>query len=148
MKNTLEAQRWLKDAQACLNTAQTTFPIGDYRAAVQNAQLCIELSAKAVIACFAEPIWSHDPSKQLLKLIGEHKGRIEKEWSERLRVLADDVREAAPWHGWSVYGRLESEGWMPAVDLCTEETARDLLEKAIQAFQTASEFSSKLLGTI
>jgi HEPN domain-containing protein len=143
VKNTLEAERWLKDAEACLSTAQTVFSLGDYRAAVQNAQLCLELSAKAVIACFAEPVWRHDPSKQLIKLIEEHKGKLGEELSERLRVLANDVHQAAPWHGWSVYGRLEPGGWMPAVDLCTEETARDLLEKAIQAFQTASEFGSK-----
>jgi HEPN domain-containing protein len=144
VKNTLETQRWLRDAEACLSTAQTVFSLGDYRATVQNAQLCIELSAKAVIACFAEPVWRHDPSRQLLKLIEEHEGEIEEELSERLDVLADDVQETAPWHGWSVYGRLEPEGWMPAVDLCTEEAARDMLEKATQAFQTASEFCSEL----
>jgi HEPN domain-containing protein len=144
VKNTLETQRWLRDAEACLSTAQTVFFLSDYRAAVQNAQLCIELSAKAVIACFAEPVWRHDPSKQLLKLIEEHGGEIEERLSERLHVLAADVQEAAPWHGWSVYGHLKPEGWMPAVDICTEETARDLLEKAIQAFQTASEFCPKL----
>jgi hypothetical protein len=129
VKNTLETQRWLRDAEACLSTAQTVFSLGDYRAVVQNAQLCIELSAKAVIACFAEPVWRHE---------------IEEGLSERLHVLADDVQEAAPWHGWSVYGHLEPEGWMPAVDICTEETARDLLGKAIQGFQTAGEFCSKL----
>jgi HEPN domain-containing protein len=144
VKNSLETQRWLKDAEACLSTAQTVFSLGDYRAAVQNAQLCIELSAKAVIACFAEPVWRHDPSKQLLKLIEEHGSEIEEGLSERLHGLANDVQEAAPWHGWSVYGRLEPKGWMPAVDLCTEETARDLLKKATQGFQTASEFCSKL----
>lgn len=144
MKNTLEAQRWLRDAQACLNTAQTTFPIGDYRAAVQNAQLCIELCAKAVIACFAEPAWRHDPSEQLIKLIEQHEDEFGKGLADKLLTLVGYAREAAPWHGWSVYGRLEPEGWMPAVDLCAEKTARDLLEKATQAFQTAGEFCSKL----
>lgn len=144
MKNTLEAQRWLRDAQACLNTAQTVFPLGDYRAAVQNAQLCIELSAKAVIACFAEPAWRHDPSEQLLKLIKEYEDEFGEGLADRLRTLAEYAREAAPWHGWSVYGRLEPEGWISAVDLCTEETARDLLGKAVLAFRTASEFCSKL----
>lgn len=144
MKNTLETQRWLRDAEACLSTAQTVFSLSDYRAAVQNAQLCIELSAKAIIACFAEPVWRHDPSKQLLKLIEEHQGEIEERLSDKLHALANDAQEAAPWHGWSVYGRLKPEGWMPAVDICTEETARDLLEKATQGFQTASEFCSKL----
>jgi HEPN domain-containing protein len=146
VRNIIEAQRWLKDAKACLNTARSVFPLGDYRATIQNAQLCIELSAKAIIAYFAEPVWRHDPSEQLLKLLEEHKGEIGEGLAANLHTLAQDAREAAPWHGWSVYGRMEPGGWVPAVDLCTEEKARNLLERAEAAFQTASSFYSWLGG--
>jgi HEPN domain-containing protein len=147
VRNITEAKRWLKDAKACLNTARSVFPLGDYRATIQNAQLCIKLSAKAIIACFAEPVWRHDPSEQLLKLLEEHEGEIREGSAAKLRTLAQDVQGAAPWHGWSVYGRMEPGGWVPAVDLCTEEKARNLLERAEAAFQTANGFCSRLGGS-
>jgi len=121
-------------------------PRSDIDVFVQNAQLCIELFAKAIIACFAETVWRHDPSEQLLKLLEEHEGEIGEGLAAKLRTLAQDVQEAAPWDGWSVYGRMEPGGWVPAVDLCTEERAGDLLERAEAAFQTASSFYSWLGG--
>ena len=39
---------------------------------------------------------------------------------------------AAPWHGWSTYGkpREDGTGWAAAVDLCTREIAEDLMKRA------------------
>ena len=72
MRNLSEVEIRLRDAQASLSTAQRSFPAEDYRAVVQNAHLCIELSAKAVIAYYEEPAWTHNPSEELLKILEEH----------------------------------------------------------------------------
>ena len=149
MKNTTEASRWLRDAEACLRSAQRALDIQDYRVVVQNAQLCIELSAKAVIARFAEPLWRHDPSPQLRHLLDAYGEVISKRCSREmlasLRQLAEDAQEAAPWHGWSTYGReLEDKGWVAAVDLSTETIASDLLRRAQRSLQTAQSWVTLL----
>ena len=56
MKNTSEVTRRLKDARVCLTSARKNLPLEEHRVVVRNAQLCIGLSAKAVIAYFAEPL--------------------------------------------------------------------------------------------
>ncbi len=147
MRNTTETGRWLRDAEACFRSAQRALDIQDYRVAVQNAQLCIELSAKAVIAQFAEPLWRHDPSPQLRHLLDTHGEiivkRCSKEMLASLRQLAEDTQEVAPWHGWSTYGReLEDKGWIAAVDLATEAVASDLLQRAQRSLLTAQSLAS------
>ena len=146
MKNVTEAGRWLRDAEACLRSAQRALEIQDYRVAVQNAQLCVELSAKAVIAQFAEPLWRHDPSPQLRHLLDGHGEVVVRRGGEEmlasLRQLAEDAQEAAPWHGWSTYGReLEDKGWVAAVDLASEAVASDLLQRAQRSLQTAQSLA-------
>lgn len=146
MKNVIEVNRWLRDAEACLHSAQRALEVQDYRVAVQNAQLCVELSAKAVIAQFAEPLWRHDPSPQLRRLLDVHRETMAKRFGEEmlasLQQLAEDVQEAAPWHGWSTYGReLEDKGWVAAIDLATEAIANDLLQRAQRSLQTVQTLS-------
>lgn len=149
MKNTSEVTRRLKDARACLTSARKNLPLEEHRVVVQNAQLCIELSAKAVIAYFAEPLWSHDPSNQLLSILEERKGEIEDKFGEALLKglyeLASNAEEAAPWHVWSTYGK-EAENGAPisAVELCTKEAARDLLERATRCLGVADRFFESL----
>ncbi|HIC90520.1 MAG TPA: HEPN domain-containing protein [Syntrophaceae bacterium] len=127
MRNLTEVQRKLKDAAACLKASER-----DYAASDQNAQLCIELSAKAVISIYAEPLWTHDPSSQILKLMDEHKGEIidkcGDEISQGLHNMIEDVGLAKDWHGWSVYGKEEGGVLYAAVDICTKEVAEDLLK--------------------
>jgi HEPN domain-containing protein len=150
VKNVTEAGRWLRDAEACLRSAEQARDIQDYRVAVQNAQLCVELSAKAVIAQFAEPLWRHDPSPQLRRLLDVHGEMIVRRCGEgmlaSLRQLAEDAQEAAPWHGWSTYGReIEDEGWVAAVDLSTEAVASDLLQRAQRSVLTARSFAALMI---
>lgn len=143
MRNVTEVSRWHRDAHACLNIAQLAFASGDHRVAVQNAQLSIELATKAVIAYFAEPLWRHDPSTQLRSILTVQAEAIAERGGpnllQALYRLAADAEEAAPWHGWSTYGKEgEDEAWIAAVDLCTEEIAKDL--RARRAFQALSDF--------
>ena len=148
MRNLSEVKVRLRDAQASLLTAQRSFPTEDYRAVAQNAQLCIELSAKAVIAYYEEPAWTHNPSEELLKILEEHGEEIVEMLGnevENLYIFAEDVGEAAPWHARSTYGMRSKDGiWLPAVDVCTKEMAEDLLERANRSYETAVWFSRHL----
>jgi HEPN domain-containing protein len=148
MTNAEELSRWLKDAQACLNSARRDREAKDFRATVQNSQLVVELSAKGVIACFGEPEWSHDPSRQLLNIVDANRKGIEKlldsEMINELKRLAQDTKDTAPWHGRAVYGRKTRDGrWVSAVDVCTEDKALWALELAERSFKTVSEFIEK-----
>ena len=145
MNNGSEMERWLKDAHASLASAENAFQAGDYRVATQNAQLCTELSAKAIIALFAEPAWRHDPGKQLQSLLEKHKQQITQQLDDQTRQnlarLAQDADEVAPWHGWSTYGRGEEDDvWIAAVDLCTQSVAYDLLARARRSVETVAAF--------
>jgi len=153
VRNTTETSRWLRDAEACFRSAQRAFDIQDYRVAVQNAQLCVELSAKAVIAQFAEPLWRHDPSPQLRQLLDTHGEAIVRRCGEEmiasLRRLAEDAQEVAPWHGWSTYGReFEDKGWIAAVDLVTEAVASELLQRAQRSLRTAQSLAFLLSASL
>ncbi|HIE52896.1 MAG TPA: HEPN domain-containing protein [Armatimonadetes bacterium] len=71
MENRFDARGWLREAKEALETARRLWEWQRWVALCQAAQLCIEYSARAVIACFAEPQWTHDPSEQLLPLLQE-----------------------------------------------------------------------------
>lgn len=149
MNSREEMMRWLKDAKARLKTAEDVFSRRDWSAAVQSAQLCIELSTKAVIAYFVEPIWRHDPGDQLVEIMEVRRkeliGKFGEDLLKGLEQMARDVNEVAPWHGWSTYGRKTIEGWQAAVDVCDEEVAGQLLGKARKSFSIATKFM-KCLG--
>ena len=146
MENYQESIRWMKDAIDCLRRARRCLSERDWRGTVQNAQLAIELSVKAMIAFFEEPDWIHKPDGQLLVIVEERKGQITKRLGQHmidaLMGAAEDVSICAPWHGWSVYGkaREDSTGWMPAVDLCTADVAEDLMKRAERTINTAEKF--------
>lgn len=60
MNNIEEAKRWFKDADAYYKDALRNFKEKAWRDCVHDAQLCIEQSAKTIIAFFEEPEWTHD----------------------------------------------------------------------------------------
>lgn len=146
MESREESKRWMKDARAHFQRARRCFQEKDWQGAIQNNQLAIELSTKAVIAYFEEPDWIHSPDRQLIKIVEEHEEEIRERFDQQmvdaLIVVAQDVRIVAPWHGWSVYGkaRADSTGWTPAVDLCTQAIAEDLVERAERTFKTVEKF--------
>ncbi|MFQ6014768.1 MAG: HEPN domain-containing protein [Anaerolineae bacterium] len=94
MRNFTEVELRLKDAESSLKSAERNFPLEDYRVVVQSAQLCIELSAKAVIAYFEEPLWTHRPSEQLVGIVEDHRGKISETFGEEIiRVWLKSVEE-------------------------------------------------------
>jgi len=56
-------------AKEHLNAAIKRFRIEDWPGAVQASQLAAENAAKAIIAHFHLPSWSHDPSEELKEII-------------------------------------------------------------------------------
>jgi len=100
---------------------------GEWAAAVHYSQLAVENYAKALIALFEVPTWSHDPSAQLLRLLD----RFPESSRGRVEELASMARELAAEHGRSSYGE-------PALGLTPDEVysegeARDALDKALKA---------------
>jgi len=81
-----------KLANKYLNEAEESFKGGDYRRTVESAQLTTENSAKAIIALYHVPSWSHDPSTELLELLG----KLPKELKAKTKKLAQITHTLAP----------------------------------------------------
>lgn len=64
-----ESRHRLKLARNYLRDAEDALKRGDYRGAVVSSQLSAENSAKAIIALFRIPSWSHDPSHELRQIL-------------------------------------------------------------------------------
>jgi len=110
-----------------LAEAEEAFKRGDYRGTVASSQLSVENSAKAVIAFFRTPSWSHDPSYELLD--------ISPLLPSDLRNLAEELAEIAgklaPEHGRSTYG--EPLRGLTPWDIYDKESAAEALSKARRA---------------
>jgi len=83
-----------------LRDAEESYRRGDYRGAVASSQMCAENSAKAVIAIYRIPSWSHDPSGELLE-VAQH---LRPDLRELASELAEIARRLAPEHGRTTYG--------------------------------------------
>ncbi len=129
-----ESHRLLKEAKEDLKRAEMYFNFNDWVTVVHYSQLAIEKSAKALISCFESFWWTHDPSEQLKRLI--EKGYLSNEFKE----LADYSRESAPWHGRCSYGGLINGMWKSPSEICSEEVALQLFEKAKKSVDKAEGF--------
>jgi HEPN domain-containing protein len=137
--------RPLEDAETALREARFNFQGEQWVATVQRAQNCAELSVKAIIALFAVPIFEHNPGSQLRGAVRDNQRGIRQRCGEemlaRLEQLAVDADAIASWHGWSTYGRNETDGThTTATRLCTPERAAWAVEVAGRSFATASDF--------
>jgi len=83
-----------------LREAEENFKREDFRATVAASQLAAENAAKAIIAIFRIPSWSHDPSHELREVISQ--------LPQSLRPLAEELAGTAqllaPEHGRVTYG--------------------------------------------
>lgn len=121
-----------------LERAERLFSLGDWAGTVSSSQLAVENFAKAVIAAFDVPTWSHDPSNQLGGLIGRLPSDVMDDAGE-LAVLAGDL---APEHGRSIYGELGS-GLTPG-DIYGESHALDARGKGGRAKGIAESVLKRL----
>lgn len=129
-----ESKRLFKEAKEDLERANMYFNFRDWVTVVHYSQLAIEKSAKALISCFESFEWTHDPSEQLKRLV--EKGFLPNEFRE----LAEYSKEAAPWHGRCSYGGLINGMWKSPSEICSEEIAVQLLDKAKRAVDKAEGF--------
>lgn len=120
-----------------MERAERLLPLRDWAGVVQSSQLAVENFAKAVIAAFETPTWSHDPSGQLESL----RARAA-EISGELEELAKLARELAPEHGRCAYGEPD-KGLTPA-DIFAEAHAASALRKA----RRAKELTERALGKL
>jgi len=117
-----------------LERAERLFKLNDWVGAVSSSQLAIENFAKAVIAVFEVPTWSHDPSNQLENIVKKIPQRLVR-GVEELALLA---REIAPEHGRSTYGE-PSRGLTPS-DIYREHHVIESLRKARRAKEFLARF--------
>ena len=111
------ATRYLKEAEEAIKRK-------DYRNTVASSQLCAENAAKAIIALYRIPSWSHDPSHELLEITPNLKPKLRKLAEE----LAEIARKLAPEHGRTTYGE-PAKGLTPW-DIYSEEDALEALTMA------------------
>jgi len=127
-----EARYRYRLAASHLARAERLLALGDWAGAAHFAQLSAENFAKAVVALYEVPTWSHDPSNQLLRL----SSRVPQSLAEEVRELALIARDVAPEHGRSAYGE-PGEGLTPD-NVYTEAHARGLAAKARRAGEIAA----------
>jgi HEPN domain-containing protein len=121
----------LRLSERHLADAEEAYRRRDYRGAVFSSQLTVENSAKAVIAFFRVPSWSHDPSHEL----GELLDQIPEEVRGLAEELSDLSSTLAPEHGRATYG--EPERSLTPWEIYGEEEARKALDYARRALENA-----------
>lgn len=129
-----EATRLLREAKEDLERGIRYSSLKDWVTVIHYSELAAEKSAKALISCFEAFEWTHDPSKQLKKLV--EKGLLRNDFLE----VALNAKEAAPWHGRSTYGGLRNGIWRSPSELCTQDVAVELLDKAKNSVNKAAGF--------
>lgn len=83
-----------------LSRAERYCALEDWAGCVHYSQLAVENFAKAIIAIFQVPTWSHDPSNQLMSIINQLPGE-----ARGLAIeLARMSHELAVEHARSTYG--------------------------------------------
>ena len=87
-------------AKNYLRDAEEAFLRGDYRNTVASSQLAAENAAKAIIAVYRIPSWSHDPSNELRELLSNMPMNIRSFVEE----LAEITESLASEHGRATYG--------------------------------------------
>jgi HEPN domain-containing protein len=122
-------------AEGYLREAEENFKREDFRATVAASQLAAENAAKAIIAIFRIPSWSHDPSHELREVIFQ--------LPQSLRPLAEELagiaQLLAPEHGRVTYGE-PTRGLTP-----WEIYGREDAEKALQLAKKAVELMRLIL---
>lgn len=125
----------LKLAVHYLKDAEDAYRRGDYRGTVASSQLSTENAAKAVIAFFRIPSWSHDPAPELRELLNEFLMHTR----ELVEELADIAESLAPEHGRATYG--EPLRGLTPWDIYNKEDA----DRALNSARRATALSRRIL---
>ena len=125
------AERYLADAEGA-------FERGDFRGTVASSRLAAENAAKAVVAVYRVPSWSHDPSHELREAAAQMPASL-KPLAEELASIAELL---APEHGRATYGE-PTRGLTPW-ELYTREDAETALQRARKAVELAKSILKEL----
>ena len=128
----------VKLARYYLRDAENAFRRGDFRATVASSQLSAENSAKAVIAFYRIPSWSHNPAPELREIADQ----IPEDVKELALELADIAETLAPEHGRVTYG--EPLRGLTPWEIYSREDAEKTLNYARKALEQAIKVLSKL----
>ena len=128
----------VKLAKYYLRDAENAFRRGDFRATVASSQLSAENSAKAVIAFYRIPSWSHNPAPELREVADQ----IPEDVKEPALELADIAETLAPEHGRATYG--EPLRGLTPWEIYSREDAEKALNYARKALECAIKVLSKL----
>jgi len=129
----------IKLAKQYLKSAEEAFNRKDYRATVAESQLAAENSAKAVIAFFRVPSWSHNPALELKELLNN----IPQSVKHLMEELASIAEVLASEYGRAIYG--EPAKALTPWEIYNEDDANSALRYAKKAFEYAL-FILKELG--
>lgn len=121
-----------------LEAAVRRFNVEDWAGVVQASQLAAENAAKAVIAHFHVPSWTHDPSGELREILGE----LPAELRGHVNRLIEIVSGLAPEHGRASYG-LPTERVTPG-----RLYDRGKAEEALRAAREAVSISKSVLSRL
>ena len=106
-----------------MRDAEEAFLRGDYRNTVASSQLAAENAAKAIIAVYSIPSWSHDPSNELRELLTNMSMNIRSFVEE----LAEITESLASEHGRATYGE-PLQGLTP-LEIYDRDYAKKILRK-------------------
>ena len=130
-----DVQYRLDLSKGFLNEAKEDFELKRWRSCVDNAQLSVENSGKAILMLFGVTLKSHEPAKQLSQLV--HESKIPKTIRDRMKdILPDFLTLGVEEHFMTDYGD-ESTYTLPW-ELFDEQSANKAL-RAAKKCQTLSE---------
>ena len=139
---------WQKDAEYRLKLAlgfykeaEQNLKYKQYRSCVDNSQLSIENSAKAIIVCFIPLGKTHSPSQGLRKLLQEE--RI----TDQVRKGIEEIIPIVEEHGFeehilSDYG--DEEGYKTPWEIFDKKSAEDIHGDATRVLTKAKEIISSI----
>lgn len=131
-----DANYRLRLAKGFLKEAKQDFELKRWRSCVDNAQLAVENSGKTILACYGPTPRTHDPGKELQKLIDKNK--IHERLVNELKSVLPFFEELGfEEHFKTDYG-LESE-YLGPWELYDAADA----EKALQAAEHCLNFTDK-----
>jgi HEPN domain-containing protein len=130
-----------KLAEGFLNEATQDFDLQRFRSCVDNSQLSIENSVKAVLAYFGPVPWTHSLSANLTELINTQ------EFEDEIKTLIEELRDLSLSYGLrehflTDYG--DEEQRLSPWEIFSLEEAKLALETAKMCFTLLNEILVKL----
>ena len=133
-----EVKYRIKLAEKYFEKARDSYKRREYRDTVLNSQLSVENSAKAVIACYKTPSWSHNPAPELRDLLE----KIPEKFKSDILKLAEMAETLASEHGRATYGEptLHLTPW----EIYTSKEAEKALKYAEKSLEIAHAIISSM----